>query len=129
MRALGGYQASRKQNASGCFYISISKVCRPIFQTVSWVQRNEVIISNLKVHWRRSISRLSVHDNTAAKIFVPLSVQGLFFFNASPSSSAPFRFPKVLCFRSSLIGAFSPKTRPGNPSKCEFVIHFDEFLG
>ena len=79
MRALGGYQASRKQNASGCFYISISKVCRPIFQTVSWVQRNEVIISNLKVHWRRSISRLSVHDNTAAKIFVRLSVQGLFF--------------------------------------------------
>ena len=58
---------------------SISKVCRPIFQTVSWVQRNEVIISNLKVHWRRSISRLSVHDNTAAKIFVRLSVQGLFF--------------------------------------------------
>ena len=29
---------------------------------------------------------------------------------------------------SSLIGAFSPQTRPGNPSKCEFVMHFDEFL-
>ena len=29
---------------------------------------------------------------------------------------------------SSLIGAFSPKTRPGNPSKREFVMHFDEFL-
>ena len=33
---------------------------------------------------------------------------------------------------SSLIGAFSPKTRPGNPSKCpskcEFVMPFDEFL-
>ena len=29
---------------------------------------------------------------------------------------------------SSVIGAFSPKTRPGNPSKCEFVMHFDEFL-
>ena len=29
---------------------------------------------------------------------------------------------------SSLIGAFFLKTRPGNPSKCEFVMHFDEFL-
>ena len=27
-----------------------------------------------------------------------------------------------------LIGAFSPKTRPGNPFKCESVMHFDEFL-
>ena len=34
------------------------------------------------------------------------------------------------CFRSSSspIGAFSPKTRPGKPSKCEFVMHFDELL-
>ena len=37
---------------------SISKVCRRIFQTVSWARRKEAIISNLKVHWRRSISFL-----------------------------------------------------------------------
>ena len=37
---------------------------------------------------------------------------------------------KVLCFRSSssLIGAFSPETRPGNPSKCKFMMQFDKFL-
>ena len=80
----------------------------------------------------KGLSRLSGDDNTAVKMFVCLSVQGLFFcvLERFTFFFAPFCFPKVLCFRSSssLIGAFSPKTRPGNPSKCEFVMHFDEFL-
>ena len=129
---------------------NISKVCRPIFQTVSWAQRNEAIISNLKVHWRRSISFLKtktwgpLFPERGQKAYLGFTTQRQrclsvcqsrvcfsAFWNASPSSSAPFIcFPKVLCFRSSssLIDAFSPKTRPGNPSKCEFVMHFDEFL-
>ena len=72
------------------------------------------------------------YDNTAAKMFVCFSVQDLFFcvLERFTFFFGAILFSKVLCFRSSssLIGAFSPKTRPGNPSKCEFVMHFDDFL-
>lgn len=99
MRYVRGYLASRKQRA-WLLLVFPKYICWPIFQTVSWAQRNEAINSSLKVHWRHSISsnfsllllktdsfavflraivsrtrakglpRLSVDDNTAAKMFV-----------------------------------------------------------
>ena len=79
MRDVRTWLPSQQKTERAWLFLVFPKYAGPIFQTVSWAQRNKAIISNLRVHWRRIISRLSVHDITAAKIFVCLSVQGFFF--------------------------------------------------
>ena len=99
-------------------------LCLPayILELFSYVVENGFICHFLEGHCfqnesKRLISAFSWWQHSVKDVCLFVS-PGFVFLRFRTLHLLLLCFPKVLCFRSSfsLIGAFSPKSRPGNPS-------------